>query len=252
MRFTRLLATGATAAVLGATLAATLPAQAANGARVETQVANSGVRSAPPQLSLVQAAGGIKRSPVTWSWQSDGLDPSVTGFQIQARRNGGAYRTVKTVRGADVRRTVVRNLRKGSYWFRVRALNGSTAGPAKVAWARVRVRSRKLPVRYYTFSTRDLSQYGLVTTVRVMSDGTVHGIAITNGEWGALVGYLSKGRIKARIGYGYHPWRQATTGKWNNLQFKRQIRVKKSKTLSGHRLRSLFRQEIRAGIIPRH
>jgi hypothetical protein len=139
--------TGASAQQPAATEAdPTLPVQAADGARMETQVATSGVRSAPPKLEFVQATGGIKESPVSWSWY--GLDPTVTGFQIQARRNGGAYRTVKTVTRADARRTVVRSLRKGNYRFRVRALNGSTAGPTKVAWEPVRVCSRRLPARH--------------------------------------------------------------------------------------------------------
>lgn len=251
MRFTRLLTMGATAALLGGTVTATLPAQAANGSGIETQGAYSQFRSTPPRLDFVQATGGIKKSPVSWAWWTVGKDPRVTGVRIQARRNGGAYRTVKTVHGTDVRRTVVRNLRKGNYRFRVRALNGSAAGPSKVAWATVRVRSRKLPVRYYTYRPRKKLPYRSVTTLRVMSDGTVHGIALRSMEWGGLVGHLSKGRIKAKNSYAYFTWRQATTGKWYNLQFKGQIRVKKSKTLSGHRLRSLFKKEIRNGVIPR-
>ncbi len=251
MRFSQLLATGATAAVLGSTLTAIIPAQAASGSGVGTQAATASMRSAPPRLDFVQATGGIKKSPVSWAWWSAGKDPKTTGFRIQARRNGGAYRTVKTVYGTEVRRTVVRNLRKGNYKFRVRALSGSTVGPAKVAWATVRVRSRKLPVRYYTYRPRKKLPYRSVTTLRVMSDGTVHGIALRSMEWGGLVGRLSNGWIKAKNDYAYFPWRQATTGKWNNLQFKGQVRIKKSRTLSGHRLRSLFKKEIRRGVIPR-
>lgn len=251
MRFKRLLATGATTAILGATVTAILPAQAANSSGVETQVATSGLRSTPPQLDFVQATGGIKKSPVSWAWSTVGKDPRVTGFRIEARRNGGTYRTVKTVNSSDTRRTVVRNLRKGTYRFRVRPLNGSAVGPAKAAWARVRVRSRELPTRYYTYRHRAQTQVRYIVTLRVMSDGTVHGIALQSQEWGGLVGHLSNGRIKAVNNYAFFPWRAATTGTWSNLRLKGLVRVKKSKTLSGHRLRSLFRQEIRAGVIPR-
>ena len=251
MRFTRLLATGATAAVLGSTAIAAGPVQAASPSGVAAQGDSLRLQSTPNKLRQVRASGGVKKSTVQWYWDYQ-PDPRTTGYRVQARRNKGRYRTVRTV-GADAGSTVVRNLRKGNYRFRVRALSGSAAGAARVAVNTVRVRSRKLPKRFYTFrSKKDPLDY---MTLRVMSDRTVHGIAWRDAPSGYndLVGRLYRKRIKGKTHfYESFNWRQATTGRWNTLHLKGHTRVKKSKALSGHKSGRLFRREMRLGVIPRN
>lgn len=205
--------------------------------------------SAPGRLDYVQASGGVQKSVVLWSGSLG--QGGVTGYRIEARRNAGAYWTVKTVAGSERGRTTVRNLRKGNYRFRVRALRGEAAGPGKVSWVRVRVRAKKLPTRYYTFRSRRDSSY---MTLRVMSDRTTHGVTVYGMEYVSYFGRLSKGRItgKMQSPAPRDRWRQAKTGKWNNLQLKGYQRVKKSKSLSGHKNRYVFRKEIRQGDFPKN
>lgn len=176
----------------------------------------------PAPATSVSSAPQLGAAVVSWRPSKD--KRHVTGYRIRGQRQGGSWKTMRTVSAMSAKRQIgARVTVKRSGWWRFKVVtldHRRKSRPSKPSRAEY-VAVRKHAQRFYTFRDGDH-----VRIAKAFSDGRVY----FAGKNLSGAGEIRKGAVRGHTYRGQDAWSgrwvQPVSGSWKNLRWDGWTRVK--------------------------